>query len=275
MGERSLHGQVALVTGASRGIGRAVALELARLGATIVVVARTGSPHEELPGTVWSTVADIEAVGGTAFGIKADLLEPGVPSQVVTATLDRFGRLDILVNNAADTGQAVFKTLQDLEPEAWRSSIELNLNVPWELMKWSADWMRTNGRGLIVNVTSSAGILPDGPTPAAGEVGWIGAVYGTSKAALNQVSRLLGGELLPLGVVVVAFDPGLTRTEAAELTAAKSGFDISGAHPMEPVARALGLLATSNDLTSYAGRFMPFDQILEREGEQTDDASQA
>ena len=89
------------------------------------------------------------------------------------------------------------------------------------------------------------------------------------------MSRLLGGELLPLGVVVVAFDPGLTRTEAAELTAAKSGFDISGAHPMEPVARALGLLATSNDLTSYAGRFMPFDQILEQEGEQIDDASQA
>jgi hypothetical protein len=106
--------------------------------------------------------------------------------------------------------------------------------------------------------------------------GWIGAVYGTSKAALNQVSRLLGGELLPLGVVVVACDPGLTRTEVAELHAAKSGFDISDAHPMEPVARALGLLATSGDLTSYAGRFMPFDQILELEGQRhTDGASQA
>ncbi len=166
------------------------------------------------------------------------------------------------MNNAADTGQAVFQTLQQLEPEAWRRSIELNLNVPWELMKWSADWMRTNGRGLIVNVTSTAGILPDGPTPAPGEAGWIGAVYGTSKSALNQVSRLLGGELLPLGVVVVAFDPGPTRTEVFELHAAKAGFDISDAHPMEPVARALGLLATSGDLTSYAGRFMPFDQIL-------------
>ena len=236
MGERSLKGQVALVTGASRGIGRAVGLELARLGATIAVVARTGSPHAELPGTVWSTVADIENSGGTAFGIIADLSEPGAASRVVDATLKKFGRLDILVNNAANTGKAVFETLQEAAPETWRSSIELNVNVPWELMKWSADWMRANGGGLIVNVTSTAGILPVGPTPAPGEPGWIGAVYGTSKAALNQMSRLLGSELLPHGVVVVAFDPGLTRTEVAEMQAAKTGFDISDAHPMEPVA---------------------------------------
>src|SRR5262249_13725077 len=128
--EGKLAGKVALVTGGSRGVGKAVAIELAALGADVAVTARTVTPRsDDLVGTVRETAAAIEAHGVRSLAVGADLLEPKGVDQVVTSVLDAFGRVDILVNNAADTGNNVFHDFWDTTPDEWAAQIQLNLNV--------------------------------------------------------------------------------------------------------------------------------------------------
>jgi len=250
----ALEGRVALVTGASRGIGRALALELGRLGASVAVVARTTTPRDDLPGSVTATAAEIEAAGGTAVALAADLLDRAQLARVVDQAHGQLGGLDILVNNAANTGAPHFERLFEQTPESWRATVELNLNVPWELTRRAAPLMRARGGGLVVNVASRAGVLGDGPLPAPGEPGWLGAVYGTTKAALHAMTWYLGNELRAERISVVAFDPGYTRTEAVELFAERFGVDLGLAHPLSDVAAAFGRLVSAPDRDRNTGR---------------------
>jgi NAD(P)-dependent dehydrogenase (short-subunit alcohol dehydrogenase family) len=262
-----LSGQVALVTGASRGIGRAIALELGRLGAAVAVVARTVAARDDLPGTVGATVAEITDAGGRAIALAADLFDRTQLARLVDETRQQLGGLDILVNNAANTGSPVFESIWTQTPESWRATMELNVNVPWELTKLAAPGMRDAGGGIVINVSSTSGLLLDQPLPAPGEAGWLGAVYGASKAAMNQMSWYLGNELRAEGITVVAFDPEFTRTEATELFAATYGIDLSLAHPMADVAAACCRLVTSPDRASYTGRFLNFTTMSKIGGE--------
>jgi hypothetical protein len=122
MAHRPLEGKVAVVTGASRGVGRAVASTLAGLGASVVVTARTVVPQDDLPGTIGHAVRDIETAGGSAVAIAADLTDPADVDRLATETLQAFGRVDILVNNLRSMTNCRPSGRRASRPGATRSS---------------------------------------------------------------------------------------------------------------------------------------------------------
>lgn len=258
-----LRGHVALVTGASRGVGRATAQHLAQLGATVVVTARTVEPREDVPGTIHQTAAAITAAGGDCHVVRADLLDRDDLRSLVDESCGRFGFVDILVNNAAHIGEAIFDDFWSMTSQDWHAMIDLNLNVPWELMKAFAPAMRERGSGLIVNVTSSRGNTDRPPGPPAGD-GGMGAAYPTSKAALTQMTAYVGNELRRDGIAVVAIDPGFARSESNEVLGPKHGFDPAKAQPVEVAAKAIGWLATSGAALSHAGELLVARTLVDR-----------
>ncbi len=196
-GPDSLSGRVALVTGASRGIGEACAVELARRGARVAICSRKPDPLEAAAERVRRQTGS-EVVAVAAHAGREEELEA-----LADAVMARWGRLDILVNNAG-TNPHLGPTLE-IEPAAWDKTFEVNLRGPLLLTRLAyRAWMRDHG-GAVVNVASIAGI-----NPALG----LGA-YGVSKAALIMLTRQLARELGPVGVRVNAVAPGIVETEFA------------------------------------------------------------
>jgi NAD(P)-dependent dehydrogenase (short-subunit alcohol dehydrogenase family) len=259
---RRLDGQTALVTGASRGIGAAIAKELASLGATVVVTARTEARRDDIAGTIGDTVAAIEGAGGRAVPLAADLLVDAHVDAVVERVAS-LGRLDVLVNNAAYIGEGVFENVWDMSRDTWRNMIELNVSVPWLLTKAFAPLMREHGGGLVVNLSSTASNVPPEPGHPLPGAGGLGAAYPTSKAALTQMTAFVGNELLADDVVVVALDPGYARSESAEILSARIGADPAWAQPVEVAAKAVGYLATCSRPRDYAARFVVARELVD------------
>jgi NAD(P)-dependent dehydrogenase (short-subunit alcohol dehydrogenase family) len=256
-----LAGKVAVVTGASRGIGQAIALELAQLGAKVVVTARTVAPRDDIGGTIGETMQRIESAGGTAVAVAADLAIPGDIDRLVEETLRFFGRVDILVNNAA--AYDAFSSFWDMSIDGWRNMFELNVHVPWMLSKTFGSSMRAQGSGLIVNVTSRVAQLSDGglmPLPGAGGVS---AGYSSSKAALSQFSAYVGNELRAVGVTMVGIDPGFARSEHALAEARLIGADLSLAQPVEVAAKAIGFIAASPDVSVWAAKVVVARELVD------------
>jgi 3-oxoacyl-[acyl-carrier protein] reductase len=228
-----LSGKTALVTGSSRGIGRAIALRLAAEGATVVVTARSYEPSLSvrggaalaIPGTIGETVELIEEAGGTAFGVAADLENPDQRDQLVDQTLDRTGRIDILVNNA---GFADYGLVEDMRLETFDRTVEHYLRTPFVLTKAAVPHMRKQGAGWIVNVGSVTGVAPVRPyreyNKTSGDV-----VYASMKAALHRFTQGVAAELVDANIAVNCVGPSTAiRTPgAAQL--------IPDAFPTEPV----------------------------------------
>ena len=124
-----LDGRVAIVTGASRGIGRQIALELGRRGMTVVVAARTVDPHRRLPGTIGETVAAIEAAGGTALAVRTDVTVVEDLEQLVATAAAEFGRIDVLVNNAAETNSSG-APIDEMPRATWLHEFDVNIHAP-------------------------------------------------------------------------------------------------------------------------------------------------
>ncbi|WP_416986471.1 SDR family oxidoreductase [Streptomyces sp. T028] len=185
-----MHGRAAVVTGATRGIGRAVAQALADAGARVCVSARN-------PDEVRRTARELGGVG-----LAGSVADPGHPEALTDLCLRTYGRLDVLVNNAA-TNQP-YGPLMDADPDIWREAFTVNVEAPLRLVQcaWHA-WMREHG-GTVINIC----------TEGAGHVGPGVGAYGTSKAALLHLTQQLAGELGP-AVRVNAVSPGLVRTEMA------------------------------------------------------------
>ena len=195
----------ALVTGASRGIGAAVAERLAAEGADVAVVARTVDAGGGLPGSLTETAARLQRHGGRVGVVVADLTDDVARARVVPEAVEALGGpLDILVNNAA---AAIYGAVADLSLRRRRVVFEANVHAPLDLAQAAVPAMRAAGRGWIVNLTSKAARQWSGPPFALGPNGTTIGLYGASKAALDRVTNALGAELVGTGVRVNGVAP--------------------------------------------------------------------
>ncbi|PTQ52145.1 MAG: 3-oxoacyl-[acyl-carrier protein] reductase [Brockia lithotrophica] len=189
--------RVALVTGASRGIGRAIALELARGGARVLVVYRGRRDAAE------AVVEEIRGLGSEAFAEQGDVARPEEAERLVSLALDRFGRLDILVNNAGITRDNLLLRMKD---EEWEEVLRTNLSGPFYLMRAAAKHMMRARRGRIVNIASVVGLV--------GNPGQ--ANYAAAKAGLIGLTKAAAKELASRGITVNAVAPGYIQTDMTE-----------------------------------------------------------
>jgi 7-alpha-hydroxysteroid dehydrogenase len=188
-----LNGRVAIVTGASAGIGLGSALGLAEAGASVVMAART-------PDKLEAAAATVRKAGGKALAVPTDVNDAGQLDRLLAATLDAFGRVDVLVNNAGGTmpGAALTTSQQEIE-----AAFHFNVSTAFQLTKLCAPHMAAKDGGAIVNISSAMSYMVD--------PGFV--AYGTSKAALSHMTRLLACEWAPR-IRVNAIAVGATETEA-------------------------------------------------------------
>ena len=230
-----LDGRVAVVTGGSRGIGRAMAEGFALAGAKVVIASRKQDACEE-------TVGAIEAQGGEALAVATQMGDLGQLEALVAKTVERFGALDILVNNAAN---ALAQPFGQMTPEAWEKSLSVNLRGPVFLTQYALPHLERSEHASVINVSSAAAYLF-----AASQ-----HMYAASKAGLLAYTRSLAAELAPKDIRVNAIAPGtidtdMVRNNTPEVQAlmAKSSFMRRAAHADETVGLALYL---ASDASSF------------------------
>ena len=257
-----LTGKVAVVTGASRGIGKQTCLELVQLGAAVVLASRTEEPRERTPGTLNETAEAIRAAGGDALVVRTDLASQDDLERLIALTLERHGHVDILVNNAAYTvGKALWAHVPELTRDQWEKGFAVNVTAPLMLIEGFWESMRERGGGVIVNVTSGASNLQPlgGTTRLPGSsLPDNGPLYGASKAALDRMANVIAGEGAPHNIAVINVEPGLVLTETMEQTFNETGVDGAelGAIPPTVPARAIAYLCTCDDPMQYSGEIV-------------------
>ena len=197
-------GRVALVTGGSRGLGKAIASRLAAEGATVAIAARTMDPDPKYVGSLNEIKKEIEDDGGRAVAIQVDLSEPEGRERMFDEVLRLVGPPDILVNNAAVT---FLRPLDSFPERRARLMMEMHVMAPLHLTQMALPGMRERQRGWVLNVTSVAGDHIDGPpfTEFDRTAGF--GLYGTCKAALNRLTLSLAAELYDDGIAVNAAAP--------------------------------------------------------------------
>ncbi|MGV0579374.1 SDR family NAD(P)-dependent oxidoreductase [Mycolicibacterium elephantis] len=200
----SCHGKVALVTGSSRGLGKAIAQRLASEGATVALIARTMDPDPKYQGSLRQTLEEIEQAGGVAVAVPADLSDVEQRSQMFAEVVDQVGAPDIVVNNAAVT---FLRPLDEFPERRVRLMMEMHVMAPLHLTQLAIPAMRERGRGWVLNVTSVGGDLPDGPPFSEFDRSAGFGVYGMVKAALNRLTKSLAAELYDDGIAVNAAAP--------------------------------------------------------------------
>ncbi|MBI2867939.1 MAG: 3-oxoacyl-ACP reductase FabG [Chloroflexi bacterium] len=189
----TLPGRVAIVTGSGKGIGKALALGLAQSGARLVIVARTQADID-------AVVGEIEAAGGTAFGVRADVTVEEQVEELVKKAVAKFDRIDILVNNV---GGGDFVPLLDLNESAWNATMDRNLRSVYLCCRAVGRVMVQQKSGNIINISSGQGTWP---SPG------IGTHYGAAKAAMQTFSQALAQEWGPHNIRVNVVVPGLVDT---------------------------------------------------------------
>lgn len=199
-----LKNKIALVTGAGRGIGKGIALGFAREGATVVATARTVEEIQQLE-------QEIVAMGQKAFVIAADLAKRGVPEDVVRQIVDKYGAIDIVVNNAAVGSAYSQKPLLEYDDDFWDYSLALNLSAPYHFCKAAAPIMKKKKWGRIINISSLAGKMPL----------LHGAAYAASKLGLIGFTRAIALELAADGITVNAICPGPVKTKMGKIRIAQ------------------------------------------------------
>jgi len=192
-----LKGRACVVTGASSGIGRETALQLCAEGANVLLVARG---EERLAGVTEEATKAAEPAGGAAAALSLDVTAEDAGERMLMAAEERFGSLDVLVNNA---GAAKWRDLDDVPDEDWRAQYELNVMAPLRAMRAAIPPMVERGWGRVVNVCSTAGKRPSAAM----------AEYSVAKAAELSLSRLFADRYAKTGVLVNAVAPGPVEAE--------------------------------------------------------------
>ena len=211
-------GRVAIITGAARGLGRAAAERLHERGASVAVNVRDRQRADSLA----------RSIGERALAVPGDVASPGVPEEIVRVTMERFGRVDILINNAALARSTRF---QNLTADEWRMALEVNMTAPFLLIKAVFPAMKVQKYGRIVNVSSSAG-------RTVSTLG--GAHYTASKAGLLGLTRAAAKELGPHGITVNAVCPGMIDTELTRENASDELLErLAASYPVPRLGTAL------------------------------------
>ena len=237
-----LAGKVAIVTGASRGIGKAIAIELARDGATVAVLARTideKQRKDQLPGTIFKTVEEIESFGGTGIPICCDISHEEDVNKAVAELNNKYGAIDILVNNAGITTPHSFL---ELTIRHWNLVMAVNLNGMFFCTKAVLPQMVDRHMGNIINMSS---VLAKKIK--------MSIVYGASKAAIERFTLGLAREMLKYNIAVNALCPEFTVTESVR--AFMPNVDTSSWQPVEVWGKYAALVAIQNAQT-FTGKIL-------------------
>jgi NAD(P)-dependent dehydrogenase (short-subunit alcohol dehydrogenase family) len=269
--------RVAFVTGASRGIGKACAVHLARAGFDVALTARTvgeGEAREHsstvhrsdtrpLPGSLSGTAELVIAAGREALLVPADLLDRASLGAAAATVQERWGGIDVLVNNGRYIGPGHMDRFLETPLELLDKHLEANVMAPLVLLRQCLPSMLERGHGLVADITSSVAWM-DPPAPA-GEGGW-GLGYAMSKAALHRVAGLVHGELDTPGVALVNIDPGFIATERMAQDMAGFGFDASAGAPPDVIGAVVAWLATDPAAAEWAGRVVPAQALCHERG---------
>jgi NAD(P)-dependent dehydrogenase (short-subunit alcohol dehydrogenase family) len=266
-----LDGKVAIVTGATRGIGKGVAALFAREGAKVVVCGRTRSEGAHvLPGSLDTSVEEIRAAGGAAAGVVADVSSEEDCARIVQTARHTFGAVDVLVNNAMWTS---FTPIAGLPVKRWVRSFAVNVQGPFMLSQLVLPDMIARHGGAIVNVSSNGAIGPGrGPYKGSSEAWWdttgipSSTMYGATKAALERFTQGLAEEVYPYGISVSCVAPGVgVATEGNVHFKLFTGPDDPRAEPLSVMADSILLLATE-PLDKVTGRVTYSQAILKEFG---------
>jgi citronellol/citronellal dehydrogenase len=260
---RALEGKVAVVTGASRGIGAGVASMLAQEGALVVCCARTLREGDHpLAGSLDRTVAEIRSAGGTAIAVAVNLAVDADCERLVDTAGSAFGPVDILVNNAA---VAFFGPILDLSASRWLTSWRVTVHAPFLLSKLVLPEMVERGGGRIVNVTSESAVGPGaGPIAPGRPVG--DAAYGAQKAAIERLTQGIAQEVFPHGIGVAAIAPSqIVPTPGALSNGQITGVDDPRAEDPMYMPAAVRILVT-DPVERMTGRVVYSQQLLLERG---------
>ncbi len=253
----ALAGRIAVVTGASRGIGEAIACRLAMEGAKTIVSARTVEQSEHpLPGTITDTVARIKAAGGEAHAIKCDMSKAEDRSRLIEETVATYGSVDILVNNAAVT---YYIPISQFPDKRMRLMFDVQVFGPVELAQMVYPGMKEKGGGHIIYISSGAARHPRQPYPAGGGRG--GTIYGMCKAAMERFSTGFASEVYEDNVAVNAISPGLVATPGTVLHGLVNEQNKDIQSPVEAIAEAVCFIARSEP-KSITGRIDHIQEFM-------------
>lgn len=263
-----LAGRVAVVTGASRGIGKGIALELGAAGATVYVTGRTTTPGR-LPGTVHATAEEITAAGGTGVAVVCDHTDDAAVEKLFAQVRDEQGRLDVLVNNvynAPAAGRWLGRKFWDVPPKAWDETFDIGVRSHYVASVFAAPLL-IEAAGLIVNVSS----------PGAQRYSH-NAVYGVAKTALDRLTADFAHDLDGTGVTAVSIWPGIVNTELLQMVPADANgrrevtlpgegtFDLDAAETPAFPGRAVAALAADPDRLTRTGAAWKVADLAEAYG---------
>ena len=267
--------RVIMVTGASRGIGRAIALALAAQGHSLILTARSVDGGAKFSGTslndpltgidLTGSVADVaqacQALGSRAIAVPMDLTVESSVLEAAETALSEFGVVDTLVSNAIYQGPGVNDWLQDLPIENLRRVIEGDAIAPMIMLKKFLPGMLTSERGLFIHLTSGAASLV--PKKPAGEGGW-GVAYAMAKGAAHRIAGVMHAEYSPQGLRAYSLNPGHVTTEVMALRAQREGREVTGNGPEDVAVAAQWLIDGSTEAAELSGQEVVSRDVIQR-----------
>jgi len=264
-----------MVTGASRGIGRAIALSLAEQGHSLILTARSvegGAKFSgtslndplagaELSGSVAEVAKTCQALGVRAIAVAMDLTDESSVLHAAEIALSEFGVVDTLVSNAIYQGPGVNDWLQDLPIENLRKVIEGDAIAPMIMLKSFLPGMLTSERGVFIHLTSGAASLV--PKKPAGEGGW-GVAYAMAKGAAHRIAGVMHAEYSSQGLRAYSLNPGHVTTEVMVLRAQRDGREVTGHQPDDVATATRWLIDGSDEAIAFSGQEVVSRDVIQR-----------